>query len=163
MPSFPPNPPLRSGLDAQLNFLTDLTRRSCDSMRKLSELNLQFVQQMMQDAADSSRNMLNCTDVCALAAAAAQARQPLSEHLRHYQQQLLHILSGVQLELTRSAEALVPEASRYTAAMAESMLRDTAQAGAAFAGAARDAAQGPDGHGGHGGNGTRYTPRQPQG
>ena len=152
MPSFPTNPPLRSGLDAQLNFLTDLTRRSCDSMRKLSELNLQFAQQVMQDTADTSRNMLNCTDVFALAAAAAQASAPASEHLRQYQQQLLSVLSGVQLEMTRSAEALVPEASRYTAAMAESMLRDTAQAGAA-----RDSAQS------HGGNGARYTPRQPQG
>lgn len=151
MPSFPTNPPLRSGLDAQLNFLTDLTRRSCDSMRKLSELNLQFVQQVMQDTADTSRNMLNCTDVFALAAAAAQASQPASEHLRHYQQQLLNVLSGVQLELTRSAEAFVPEASRYTAAMAESMLRETAQQ----AGAARD------GRDTHSGNGARYTPRQP--
>lgn len=146
MPSFPANSPMRSGLDAQFSFLTEFARRSCDAMRKLSELNLQFAQQVMQDSADLSRNMLNCTDVFELAAAAAKASEPASEHLRQYQRQLIGVLSGVQMELTRSAEAFAPEAGRYASAMADSMAHAVTQ-----------------GAGGLGGNGTRYTPRQPQG
>ncbi|MES2317306.1 MAG: phasin family protein [Pseudomonadota bacterium] len=143
MPSFPTNSPMRSGLDAQLGFLTELTRRSYDSLRKLSELNLQFAQQIMQDVTDASRNMLSSSDPFQMTAAAARATQPATEHLRHYQQQLFGILSGTQLELARSAGQLAPQASRYTVAMAESMARDGADQGSAT----REGAPGRGGNG----------------
>lgn len=138
MPNFPTNSSLQSGLGAHFALLTDLTRRSCDTMRKLSELHLQFAQQLMQDAADSSRNMLNCTDAFALAALAAQAAGPAAQHLHHYQHQLLTLMSGMQHDIGRSAQALVPEA----AAMAD----HAARAASAFSLA---------------GDGARYTPRHP--
>ena len=123
MPSLSATPAMRSGLDAQVVFLTDLTHRTYDAMRKLSELNLQFAQQAMQDAADTSRNILGCTDVFQVGAAVAKAAQPATERLRNYQQQLLGILSGAQLDFSRSAASLAPEPSRYASAMADSMAR----------------------------------------
>lgn len=153
MPSFPTQSPLRPGLGAQFELLTELTRHSCDAMRKLSELHLQFAQQVMQDTADASRSMLHCTDLFQLAAAAANAGAPAAAHLRHYQRQLFGLLSGVQLELGRSAQALAPEAGHYAGAVAESLAHGTAQAVDIFTQAAE----------GHGGNGARYTPRHPQG
>ena len=152
MPSFPTNPLMRSGLDAQVNFLTELTRRSYDAMRKLSELNLQFAQQVMQDIADTSRNILSCTDPLQVSAAAAKCAQPASEHLQNYQRQLFGVLSGVQLELTRSAETFAPQASRYATAMAESLAHDSERAADAFSSAAHDAERKP-----HSGNGAQYT------
>jgi phasin family protein len=155
MPSFPTNSPLRSGLGMQFDMLTELTRRSCDAMRKLSELHLQFAQQIMQDSADASRSMLNCTDVFQLAAVAAQASGPAGEHLRHYQRQLFGLMNGVQLEISRSAQALAPEAGRYASAMASSLVQGTAQAADVFSHAIAD------GSAALGGDGARYTPRQP--
>lgn len=132
MPSFPTLPAMRSGLDAQINFLTDFTHRTCDSLRKLNELNLQYAQQMVQDSADASRSVLSSTDPYQLAAAFAKAAHPASEHLRLYQQNLFGVLSGAQLELVRSADTFMPQVS--------AMAREAAQAGARF------------------GNGSGYTP-----
>jgi phasin family protein len=154
MPSFPTNPLIRSGLDAQVDFLTELTRRSYDAMRKLSELNLRFAQQVMQDLADTSRNILSCSDPLHMPAAAAKSAQPVSEHLRDYQRQLFSFLSGIQLELTRSAETFAPQASGYATAMADSMAHDSERAGAAFDHAAQGAERAA-----HSGNGAHYTPQ----
>lgn len=153
MPTFPTNPLIRSGLDAQLDFVTEFTRRSYDVMRKLSEMNLHFSQQMLQDATDASRNMLGCSNPVQMMAVAARLVPPATEHLRHYQQQLFAMLSGVQRELTREAETLAPQASRYATAMAQSLGLDTVQAGDAFSEAAGAAERQ-----GYGGNGAHRTP-----
>lgn len=165
MPSFPTNPLIRSGLDAQVDFLTELTRRTYEAMRKLSELNLHFAQQVMQDFSNTSRNILSCSDPFQAAAVAAKSAQPAGEHLVDYQRQLVGMLSGAQLELTRTAQSFVPEASRYTSAMAQSMAHDAQQGAEAFRSAARDFAQAgaefsspaADSRA-HGGNGAHYTP-----
>jgi phasin family protein len=125
MPSFPTNPLMQSGLEAQVGFITEVTRRSYDAMRKLNELNLQFVQQAMQDAAEASRSMLACTDPFQLAAAAAKASQPATEHLRHYQQQLFNMFSGAQFELARQTQTLMPQNTSLAGTIAHSLARDS--------------------------------------
>ena len=121
MPSYPPNSPLQSGIDAQANFMTELTRRSYDSMRKLSELNLHFGQQLTQDCVAATRQILSCSDPFHMAATFAKAVQPAAQHLRSYQQQLIRMLTGSQLELVRDAESMLPAGGRYAAALAQAM------------------------------------------
>jgi len=96
MPSFPTTSPLQSGLAAQFELLIDLTHRSCEAVRTLSELHLQYAQQLLQDTADASHSMLNCTDAFQLAAIAANAGVPAAQHLQHYQRQLFTLMNGVQ-------------------------------------------------------------------
>lgn len=123
MPSYSNRPTFQPGIEAQVNFMTELTRKTSDSLRKLGELNLQFAQQLLQDSFEASRRMLACSDPFQLAATAVNATQPAVEHLRSYQQQLVSMLSGAQFDLSRSAEPLVSESSRYMQAMASSMGR----------------------------------------
>ena len=137
MPSYSSNSAMRSGLDAQVNFMTELTRRSYDSVRKLSELNLHFSQLLMQDSVAATRQVLACSDPLQMAATMANAAQPVAQHLRSYQQQLMGMLTGAQVELTRTAESLMPQGSRYTAALAETMARDTLVGGDPLANASR--------------------------
>jgi phasin family protein len=134
MPSYSPSPTIRSGMQAQVNFLTELTHRTYDSVRKLSELNLHFAQQVVHDTAEATRQMASCTDPFQFAAAAARAAQPAMQHLQSYQQQLVGVLSGAQVDLTRGAEAMMPENARYAAAaMLQNMTRETATTSDAFA------------------------------
>ncbi len=137
MPSYSSNSAMRSGLDAQVNFMTELTRRSYDSVRKLSELNLHFSQLLMQDSVAATRQVLACSDPLQMAAAMANAAQPVAQHLRSYQQQLMGMLTGAQVELTRTAESLMPQGSRYAAALAETMARDTLVGGDPLTNASR--------------------------
>lgn len=145
MPSHSSNSAMRSGLDAQVTFMTELTRRSYDSVRKLSELNLHFAQLLMQDSVAATRQVLACSDPLQMPSTMANAAQPVAEHLRNYQQQLIGMLTGTQVELTRQAEALLPQGARsYTAAMVQTLARDTVTSGDAFATGAQDGIAGGD-------------------
>jgi phasin family protein len=121
MPSNATRPSFQPGFGAQVDFLSELTRTMSDSVRKLSELNLQFAQQLIQDSFDATARLLSCTNPFQLAATAAHASQPAIAHLRHYQQQLVHLLSGSQIDMSRKSAAFLPDASRYTRDMASSM------------------------------------------
>jgi phasin family protein len=113
------SPALRAGLDAQVNFFNQLTRKSIESALKLSELNMQFAQHMLQHSVQASRDMLACSSPLQMASVAASASGPFGEQLRAYQQQLMDVLSNVQSELNSSAEAIMPPTLRSTDQSAE--------------------------------------------
>jgi phasin family protein len=131
------NPALRSQLETQVNFLTELSQRTYDSVRKVSELNMRYTQQMIEDSMNLGRELMNCSDPFQLTSTAINQLQPATEHLRNYQRQLMGVLSEVQADLSRSAGRNIPEASRQASAMADQMVR-TAAASAADTGAAHN-------------------------
>ena len=133
MPALSNNPALRSHLENQVNFFTDLTQKSYDSMRQLSELNMHLAQQMIEDSMNMGRSMMACSDPFQMTSTAVQQMQPATEHLRTYQQQLMGVLSGAQAQLQRSAEQAIPEASRSASAMADEMVRSAAASASAAA------------------------------
>ncbi|MFL6672988.1 MAG: phasin family protein [Massilia sp.] len=122
------NPALRGNLESQVNFLTELTQKTYDSIRKVSELNLHLAQQMMEDTMNMSRSMMSCTDPFQMTSAAMNQLQPATEHLRIYQQQLMGLLAGAQTEFARSTETGISEASRSASSMADQMVRHAASA-----------------------------------
>jgi phasin family protein len=126
MQPYATNPALRGNLESQVNYLTELTQKTYDSMRKLSELNMRLAQQMIEDTMAMGRAMMSCTDPFQMTSAAMNQLQPATEHLRNYQQQLMGLLAGVQQEMTRSAESGISHASRSASAMADDMMRSAA-------------------------------------
>jgi phasin family protein len=119
---------LRSQLENQVNFFTEMSHRSYDSVRKISELNMQFTQQLIEDSMNMGRELMNCSDPFQATSTAINQLQPATEHLRSYQRQLMGVLSGVQADFSRAAEAHVPEASRQASAMADAMVRNVGAA-----------------------------------
>ena len=142
MQSLANNPALRSHVDTQVNFFTELAQRSVDSARQLSELNLRLAQQLMEESISTSRQLLSCSDPFQAGNVALRGLEPLARHLRQYQQQLVTLVSGAQVALTHSAETHIPEAGRSAAALADDMARRSLDAGAAFASLQRPAADG---------------------
>lgn len=104
MPSLPSNPPGRPGFDAQATFLTDLTRRAYDFARQLGELNLRLTQQLMEDAAETSRQVMACTNPVQAMTVALSASQPAMEHLYLFQQRFASLFSGMQAPPSRSTQ-----------------------------------------------------------
>lgn len=124
MQSFSNTPAMRSHLENQVNFMTELTHKSYDAVRRLSEIHLHLMQQSIEDAMNVSRELLACTDPFQFSQVAVRQMQPLTEHLRSYQQQLMGVISGAQVDLTRTAETHIPQTSRSANAMAEEMARN---------------------------------------
>lgn len=118
MPSYSSSSAMRSDLEAQLSFMPEITRKTFDSVLALSALNMRCLQQIMQDCAEASRQLAQCRNPFELAASAAHAAQPIALHLHSYQQQLFGILTGAQVDLTRNAQAFLPEGLRDASPMA---------------------------------------------
>lgn len=130
------NQALRNHMETQVNFLTELSQKSYDSVRKVGELNMHLAQQMIEDTMNMGRALMNCSDPFQVTSTAISQLQPATEHLRSYQQQLMTVLSGTQAELTRAAQNRLPEASRSASAVADEMVRNATAAGKAAANAA---------------------------
>jgi phasin family protein len=126
-PSLATAPALKSYIESQLVFMTELSIKMCDSARKVSELNIKLTQQLIDDGIASSRQLIHTADAVEFASAAMAVHQPMAERLRHYNQQLLSLLAGTQVELTRTAESHIPAASRNAAAMADELVRKASE------------------------------------
>src|SRR4051794_38622268 len=98
------NPAVRGQLQSQVNIMTEMTQRTYESMRKVSELNMQLARQLIEDSLAISRSMMSCTDPFQMTSAAMNQMQPATEHLRTYQQQLMNLLAGAQADFTRSTQ-----------------------------------------------------------
>lgn len=103
MQSFADNPALRSQLETQVNFMTELSQKTYDALRKLMELNLRAAQQAIEGSIEASRQLMSCTDPVQLATTAMNQVQPAAERMRDYQQQLMNVLAGAQVDVARTA------------------------------------------------------------
>jgi hypothetical protein len=131
MQSFANNPALKSHLENQLNFMAELSEKSLDATRQVSELNLQMARQMIGTWINLGRALLQASDPFQMSSATVTGIQSLSEQMRHHQQQLMGLLARTQADLTRSAQSNIPEASRSASAMANEMVRNAAASASA--------------------------------
>lgn len=120
-------PAIRSHLDAQVNFLNDLSKSFARSLQKFSELNIQLSQTLLEESNIAGQKLLTTdrpTDAIGIAASRAQ---PAAEKLRSYQQHITRAVADSQVELSRVAEQHVQETSRTARQLADEVTRVTAQ------------------------------------
>lgn len=128
MNALAPTPALQSHLDAQVSLLTDVAGKMVDALHRITELNLKLAQELVDDSMAASRQVIASSGPAECCAAMVAGSVPASEHMRAYQQQVLNVLAGTQVELTRAAEHRIPEANRAASAMADDMVRRSTQA-----------------------------------
>ncbi len=93
------NPALKSQLDTQLNFMNELYQKTYDALRKVMELNVRATQQAIEGSIEASRQLMACTDPLQLVNTAIGQVKPAADRMRDYQQQLMGVLSGSQVEI----------------------------------------------------------------
>ncbi|WFR81565.1 phasin family protein [Janthinobacterium rivuli] len=120
------SPALKSHLEAQLNFATDLSRKMFDTAQKMSELHVRLAQDLFQEWSDTNQQLLCARDTGEFLSTAAQL-QPGGVRLRQYQQQLGNLVANANVEMNRTAETHIPEASRTAVAFADEVVRKTAE------------------------------------
>ena len=124
-PSF--SPALKSHLEAQCNFATELSRKMFDTVQQLSELHLRLAQDLLQEWSSASQQLLCARDTGEFMSLAAAQVQPGGDKLRQYQQQLGNLVANANVEMNRTAENHLPEASRTAVAFADEVVRKTAE------------------------------------
>ncbi|MFD2365873.1 TIGR01841 family phasin [Pseudoduganella sp. GCM10020061] len=128
MNALAPTPALQSHLDAQVSLMTDMAGKMYDAIHRITELNLKLAQQLVDDSMAATRQVISSAGPIECCAALVASSVPASEHLRTYQQQLMNVVAGTQVELTRAAETHIPEANRAASAVADDMVRRSTQA-----------------------------------
>lgn len=123
MQALPNTPALKTQFDSQINLVTELTQKTYDSVRKLSELNLQMARQMIEDFMNTNRELLACSDPFQWTSTLMNQIPPAAERLRNYQQELIGLMTAAQADLTRVTEAHMPEVNRSAMAVADELVR----------------------------------------
>lgn len=100
----------QAGFDAPAMALSQLTRRSFDTARRLGELNLQLTHQLLQDASQATRQIMGASNPLQMAAEAFNSAQPWLDHVRSYQQQLFGLLATFEPPATLRASHQQPAA-----------------------------------------------------
>lgn len=121
------SPALQAHLDAQLDFVTELSRKMFDTALRVNELNMRLAQELLEEVATANHHMLTARGGSEAMSLAASHLQPGSDKLRQYQQKLSHLMADANVEINRTAENHLPEASRTAVAFADELVRKTAE------------------------------------
>lgn len=121
------SPALQAHLDARLDFVTELSRKMFDTALRVNELNMRLAQELLEEAASANQRILTARGGSEAMSAVASQVQPGTDRLRQYQQKLSHLMADANVEMNRTAETHLPEASRTAVAFADELVRKTAE------------------------------------
>lgn len=116
-------PAYQSQINAQQAFISDLTSKVFEAAQKVTQLNLQLAQDMLEDLSTTHHQLLQAQGLAGLASAATSQAHPIAERLRNYQQNLTGVVAGANAELTRTAESHLPDLSRASSDVAEEVVK----------------------------------------
>ena len=120
-------PALKSHMEAQFAFMSDLSKKMFDGFQKIQQLNIQVAQTLIEESISNTQQLIQSNSPTDYLSVAASNVQPAAEKLRAYQQHLSNITAGMQVELSRAAEQHVPQTTRTAAAVAEEVVRRGAE------------------------------------
>jgi len=121
------SPAVNAHMKSQLNMFSDITKQMFNAAQRVNELNIQVTQTLIDEALSNAQQVISAKDPTeALSVIAGQA-QPNAEKVRAYQQHITDIAANTQVDLIKSAESHIPEASRTAQDMAREVQRKAAE------------------------------------
>ena len=155
MPSNSSNSAVLAHLDNQVGYLSELSRKTNDAVRRITELNLQYSRELAEDMFKVSRQLLTARGPVQLSTLLMNQMAPAGERMRIYQQQLGAVLSSTQADLARLTQEYLPDIGRSTTALAEAMERRAQEARWALSATSSARLSGDTALQAHGGNGSQ--------
>lgn len=116
-------PAIRTHLDAQVNFLNDVSKSFARSLQKFTELNIQLGQTLLEESSIAGQKLLTTDRPSDIIGIAASRAQPSADKFRSYQQHISRAVADSQVELSRVTEQHVQETSRTARALADEVAR----------------------------------------
>ena len=119
-------PALRSHMETMFTLYTDMGRRSLDTLRSLTELNLQLGRDLLAEAGASSQRLMG--DANAQQSTSARGTQlPGAGAMQNYQRRLAEIVSQGTSTLAQTAADHMPAVRRATSAVAEEFVQQASE------------------------------------
>lgn len=116
-------PAVRSHLEAQTNFMNDVSKSLFRSFQQMCELNIQLAQTMLEETATAGQQMLTSERQTDAIGAAASRAQPATDKLRAYQQHISRLAADAQVDLTRVTEDHVQKTAQTARQLADEVAR----------------------------------------
>lgn len=120
-------PAAKAHMEAQMSYITDMSKQIFQSAQKFNELNIQVAQAMMEEAFKNAHQCITAEDPTELISIIASQAQPAAEKVRSYRQHLKNIVVGTQVDLAKTAEEHIPETSRTAGAFAEEVAKSASE------------------------------------
>lgn len=121
------SPAVKSQLDAQFAFFSDLSKKMFEGVQKLNELNVQVATTVFEESLASTKQLLTSTDRNEAISIVAGQAQPAAEKVRAYQQHVQNILAETQAGAAHTLESHVPKAVRATEAVVNEVARKASE------------------------------------
>jgi phasin family protein len=114
----------KNNLETQLALLTTLTGKALESVEKVIELNMNVAKAALEEGTSNARQLLAAKDPQEFFALSATQAQPVTEKAVSYGRHVATILSGLQSEFTKAAEAQIGENSRKLATLVDEVSKN---------------------------------------
>lgn len=125
-------PAIASQVNAQVNFMMEVSQKMIDATQQLSALNIQVAKAVLEEAANNTRQVMSANNQGEGFSAVSNQTQPALEKVRAYQQHVQRIVTDAQADVAKSIQAYVPEVTRATQEVVQSVAkRATEQTNAA--------------------------------
>jgi phasin family protein len=121
------SPAANAYVQSQFSMFSDLTKQFFNAAQKVNELNIQVSQTLLDEALSNTQQVLSAKDPTEVLSVIAGQAHPNAEKVRAYQQHLTDIAANTQVDLIKSAETHIPEASRTAQDMAKEVQRQAAE------------------------------------
>jgi phasin family protein len=116
-------PAIKSQLDAQFSFFSDMSKKMFESAQKINELNVQVAETVFEESLTSAKQLFAATNQNEALSIIAGQSQPAAEKIRAYQQHVQNILAETGVGMAKTLESHAPEATRA----AEATVREVTQ------------------------------------
>jgi phasin family protein len=121
------SPAANAHVQSQMSMFSDLTKQFFNAAQKVNELNIQVTQTLIDEALSNTQQVMSAKDPTEVLSVIAGQAQPNAEKVRAYQQHLIDIAANTQVDLIKSAESHIPEASRTAQDLAKEVARKAAE------------------------------------
>lgn len=120
-------PAVRSHLDAQMAFLTDMSTSLSRSFQSIVDLNIKLSQALLEETTLASQQALDAKSPTDAVTSSAARAQPAAQKLQAYQQDLSRVAAQTQAELTSLAQKHVEATSQTARALADEVQRSATE------------------------------------
>ena len=96
-------PDLRAQFDMQVDFLSQVSRHTIDTLQQLSDLNMHTARRMFDEGIRLGRALASCNDPMQMGALAMRAIPPAAEGWRNWHGALVNVLTNSGATLARDA------------------------------------------------------------
>jgi phasin family protein len=120
-------PAAREHIQAQMDFLTDVSKNFFHTAQRLNEANMKVVQSIFAETVTNTQQLMQSNPQQALLVA-SQLAQPTAETINAFNANLAHIFAQAQEEIARTAEQHVPKTTQAARTLVQDVNKMTEEA-----------------------------------